>query len=49
MAPYKSRKECYLLKSCLVGARGMMLFMIEQVFLTVGRFAQCIMEIENAQ
>ena len=33
MTPYKIKKECYLLSSCLVGARKMLFFMVEQVFL----------------
>ena len=33
MTPYKIKKGCYLLRSCLVGARRMLLFMVEQVFL----------------
>ena len=33
MAPYKIKKECYLLRSCLVDAGRMLLFMVEQVFL----------------
>ena len=33
MAPYKIKNEYYLLKICLVGARKMVLFMVEQVFL----------------
>ena len=31
------KKECYLLRSCLVGARRTLLFMIEHEFLLVGR------------
>ena len=37
MAPYKIEKECYLLGSCLVSARRMLLFMAEQAFLPMGR------------
>ena len=33
MAPYKIKKECYLLRSCLVDAGRMLLSMVEQVFL----------------
>ena len=33
MAPYKINKECYLLRTCLVGAMRMLLLMVEQVFL----------------
>ena len=36
MTPYKSKKECYLLRSHLVDARGMLPFMVEQVFLLMG-------------
>ena len=32
-APNKIKKECYLLWSCLVDSRRMLLFMVEQVFL----------------
>ena len=38
MTPYKMKKECYLLKDYLIGARRMLLFMVEQVFLPLGRF-----------
>ena len=31
--PLKIKKECYLLRSCLVDAWRMLLFMVEQVFL----------------
>ena len=34
--PLQIKKECYLLRSCLVGARGMLFFMVEQVFLPMG-------------
>ena len=37
MAPYKIKKECYLLRSCLVDARGMFLFLVDQVFLPMGK------------
>ena len=30
------KKECYLLRSCLVDAGRMLLFMVEQVFLLMG-------------
>ena len=36
VTPYKIKKDCFLLRSCLVGARRMLLFMIEQVFLLMG-------------
>ena len=36
MAPYKIKKECYLLWSCLVDSRRMLLFMVEQAFLLMG-------------
>ena len=36
VAPYKIQKECYLLRSCLVDAWRMFLFMVEQVFLPMG-------------
>ena len=49
MTPYKIKKACYLLRSFLVGARRMLLFMVEQVFLPMGSFGGCIMQIYNAQ
>ena len=33
---HKLKKECYLLRSCLVDARRRFLFMVEQVFLLMG-------------
>ena len=36
MAPYKIKKEGYLLRSYFVDARRLMLFMVEQVFLLRG-------------
>ena len=36
MTPYKIKKECYLLRSCLVDARRRLFFMVEQVFLPMG-------------
>ena len=36
MVPYKIKKECYLLRSCPVDARTMLLFTVEQVFLPMG-------------
>ena len=36
MTPYKMEKECYLLRSCLVDAGRMLLFMVELVFLPMG-------------
>ena len=38
MTPYKMKKECYLLRDHLIGARRMLLFMVEPVFLPLGRF-----------
>ena len=35
MTPYKIKKESYLLKSCPVAARRMLLFMAEQIFLQI--------------
>ena len=49
MAPYKIKKECYLLRSCLGDAKRMFLFMVEQVFLLMRKFGGCIMQIHNAQ
>ena len=34
---YKIKKECCLLKSCLIDAGRMLLFMAEQVFLLTGK------------
>ena len=36
VTPYKIKKECYLLSSCLVDTRRMVLFTVDQVFLPVG-------------
>ena len=36
VAPYKIRKECYLLRSCLADAGRMLLFVVGQVFLPKG-------------
>ena len=47
MTLYKLKKSCYLL-SCL-DARRMLLFMVEHVFLWMGRFGQCIMWVHNTQ
>lgn len=39
VTPYKIKKECYLLRLCIVPAGKMMLlFRVEQVFLPMGRF-----------
>ena len=35
MTAYKLKEECYLLRSCLIDARRMLLFMVEEVFLPV--------------
>ena len=37
MAPYKIKKECYLLRSHLVATRRRLLFVVEQVFLLMGK------------
>ena len=37
MILYKIKKECYLLRTCLVDAGRMLLFMVEQVFLLKGK------------
>ena len=44
---YKVKKECYPWRSCLVDAKRA-LFMVEQVFLLVRRFGQCIMLMHSA-
>ena len=36
MAPYKIKKECYLLWSCTVDSRRMLLLVVEQAFLPLG-------------
>ena len=38
VTPDKIKKECSLLKSCLINARSVLLSTAEQVFLSVGRF-----------
>ena len=47
MTPYKIKKECHLLRSCLVDARRMLLFMVEQVFLPIEEVWS--IQIHNAQ
>lgn len=37
MTPYKIKKEYYLSRSCLVDPGRMLLFMVEYVFLPMGR------------
>ena len=49
MSAYKIKKECYLLRSCLVDAGRTLLFMLEQVFLLMGSFGGCLMQIHDAQ
>ena len=34
--PYQIKEECYLVRSCLLGARRMLLFTVEHVFLPMG-------------
>ena len=46
---YRIKKEGYLLRSRLVGARRTLLFMVEQVFLRMGPCGQCIVQIHGAQ
>ena len=36
MTPYKIKRGCYLLRHCLVVARRMLLFRVEQIFLPMG-------------
>ena len=36
MTFYKLKRKCYLLRSCLVGARGMLLLVVECVFVLMG-------------
>ena len=47
MTPYKIKKECYLLRNCPVGARRMLFFMVEQVFLLLGEV--CSMQNADTQ
>ena len=54
VTPYKIKKECYLLRSCLIDARRMVLFMVKQVFLPMGEVwwmhnadAQCTVQGEG--
>ena len=49
MTPCKIKKEGYSLRSCLVGAERMLLFIVEQVFLPMAKFVPCIKQIHNAQ
>ena len=49
VTPYKIGKACYLLRSCLVGAGRMLLFMVEQVFLLMASFDRCVMQAHSAQ
>ena len=36
MTFYKPERKCYLLRSCLVGARRMLLLIVEWIFLLMG-------------
>ena len=36
VTPHEIKKECYLLRSCLVNACRMLLLMVKQVFLLMG-------------
>ena len=49
MIPHKIKKGGYRLRSCLVGAGRMLLFIVEQVFLPMARFVPCIKQTHNAQ
>ena len=49
VTPYKLKKECCLLRSCLADARRMLVFMVEQVFLPMGKFGRCQVQMHNAQ
>ena len=49
VTPYKIKKECYLLRHCIVPAGKMMLlFRVEQIFLPMGRF-DFVSELHNVQ
>ena len=48
IAAFKIKKLDYLLRNCLVDA-WRMFFVVEQVFLLMGRFGQCRTQIHNAQ
>ena len=39
----------FLLRSFFVGTKTMLFFMTEKVFLPMGRFGQCTMQVHNAQ
>ena len=47
VAPYKIKKEGYLLRSYLVDAKRMLPFMGEQVFLPMGSFGRCVRQIHD--
>ena len=49
MAPYKIMKECYILGIVLLVLGECLLFMVEQIFLLMGRFGGHIIQIHNAQ
>ena len=49
MALYKIKKECYLLRSCLADAGKILLFIVEQEFLPVGRFGSWTKRVASAQ
>ena len=44
----KIKMECYLLRSCLAGARKLSLFRLSSFFCQWGRFGRCIMYKYNA-
>ena len=48
IVPYKI-KECYLLRSCLIAGRRMLLFMAEQVFLLMGEVCMMHNAVHSAQ
>ena len=49
MTAYKIIRECCVLRSCLVDAKRMLLFMAELVLLLIGEVWWCIMKVYNAK
>ena len=47
VAPYKIKKEGYLLRSYLNDAKRVLPFMGEQVFLPMGSFGRCVRQIHD--
>ena len=47
--PLQNQEGMLSLRSCLIGAKLMLFFIVEQVFLPMGRLGRWIMQIHNAQ